>query len=408
MTVSRRQALLGMGLLSLAEPRISALASPTRSRTLPVKDEFRVPGIFLNAAYVHPVSSVVAQSLKDYAQRRFANPDHDWPFDNARDEAVAAFAGLVNASPTDVAVVPSTMVGENMLVAALRLGPRRGVVTDALHYAPSLALYGELRKHGVPVTVVAPRDGQVHLSDLRDAIRPDTRLLSLSLVSSSTGFAHDLKAVCDLAHAQGVLVYADIIQAAGAIPIDLAASGVDFCCCGGYKWLQGDFGAAFLYARRESQIHLTRPEVGWRQIDVFHSHVHPGDPPGDPGGEWEFKQGVSSLFEVASPSHPTLWCLKRSIDYLMGLGVDAMTAHRTPMLERLQQEVPKLGFKRLTPNASPAPMAVFWKSGITERLAPRLAANGVYVSISRDRMRVAPSVFNDMRDIDTFLEAISE
>ena len=56
------------------------------------------------------------------------------------------------------------------------------------------------------------------------------------------GFQHDLKAVCELAHAHGAYVYADIVQSAGAMPIDVRASGVDFCACSSFKWLMADFG----------------------------------------------------------------------------------------------------------------------------------------------------------------------
>jgi selenocysteine lyase/cysteine desulfurase len=60
-------------------------------------------------------------------------------------------------------------------------------------------------------------------------------LVGVSLVSSDTGYTHDLKTVCEIAHRKGALVYADIIQAVGAIPVDVKATGVDFCCAGTYK-----------------------------------------------------------------------------------------------------------------------------------------------------------------------------
>jgi selenocysteine lyase/cysteine desulfurase len=185
--------------------------------------------------------------MRDYVEVRFAEPRRLWVTQEVENEAAALFAQLISAAPTDVAAVPSTMTGENLVCAALGIGPKAGVVTDAFHYFGSLAKYGELRKAGVPVAIVPPRGDRILPEDIAAAITPATRLVALSLVSSHTGFVHDLKQVCDLAHRRGVLVYADIIQAAGALPIDVRDSGVDFACCGGYKWLQGDFGVAFLY-----------------------------------------------------------------------------------------------------------------------------------------------------------------
>ena len=65
------------------------------------------------------------------------------------------------------------------------------------------------------------------------------------------GFQHDLKAVCDLAHAHGAYVYADIIQGVGASPLDVRATGLDFAASATYKWLMGDFGLGFLFVRED-------------------------------------------------------------------------------------------------------------------------------------------------------------
>ena len=59
---------------------------------------------------------------------------------------------------------------------------------------------------------------------MRRAVRPGTKLVALSLVSTINGFEHDLKAVCDIAHAAGAYVFADIIHAAGCVPLDLHAA----------------------------------------------------------------------------------------------------------------------------------------------------------------------------------------
>ena len=74
------------------------------------------------------------------------------------------------------------------------------------------------------------------------------------VVASYNGFQHDLKAVCDLAHANGAYVYADIVQSVGAVPLDVRAIGLDFAACSGFKWLMADFGLGFLYAREDCSI----------------------------------------------------------------------------------------------------------------------------------------------------------
>ena len=65
-------------------------------------------------------------------------------------------------------------------------------------------------------------------ADAQAAVNDKTKLVAISLVSTVNGFEHDLKRVCDLAHAHGAYVYADIVHAAGSTPTNLRAAGVDF------------------------------------------------------------------------------------------------------------------------------------------------------------------------------------
>jgi len=125
------------------------------------------------------------------------------------------------------------------------------VVTDALHFEGALVHLLELQKQGLDLRVVMPRGGRIEIKDLERVVDLKTKLVELSLVSMYNGFQHDLQAVCELAHANGAYVYADIIQAAGAVPIDVRAAGVDFAAAATYKWLMGDFGLAFLYVRED-------------------------------------------------------------------------------------------------------------------------------------------------------------
>jgi len=72
-----------------------------------------------------------------------------------------------------------------------------------------------LARAGLDLRIVMPRDWRIQLADLERVVDRNTKLIELSHVAMFTGFQHDLKAVCDLAHANGALVYADIAQSRG-------------------------------------------------------------------------------------------------------------------------------------------------------------------------------------------------
>lgn len=375
--------------------------------TLPDKANFAFEGVYLDAAYTHPMSLVARSGYLEFLGHRVSDDRRIGPGNNDRDEAVALFAKLINADPAELAVVPSTMEGENRIAAALGLGQTAGVVTDALHYDASLVLYGELAKRGMPLKVVAPRGGGIDLADVEAAISKSTRLIAVSLVSATTGFQYDLKALCDLAHSKGALVYADIIQAAGAVPIDVKASGVDFCCCGSYKWLMGDFGTAFLYVRPDRLSKLRRVQVGWRQVRRQVTHVFPFDTPGSALGEWELGSNTASVFEVSTPAWGALACLTRSLTYIQSIGVEAIMRHRKPLLDRLRQELPKRGFSPLTPPDSSGPILVFSYKGAAARFGKALRDARIQISVYENRIRISPSVYNDLDDIEKLLRVLS-
>ena len=109
--------------------------------------------------------------------------------------------------------------------------PRLRIATREPHFDGSILNLQLLqRERGLDLRIVMPRDNgsRIDLRDMEKVIDRKTRLVEVSLVAMYNGFQHDLKAVCDLAHANGAYVYADIIQAAGASPIDVKATGVDF------------------------------------------------------------------------------------------------------------------------------------------------------------------------------------
>jgi selenocysteine lyase/cysteine desulfurase len=407
MASSRRDLVKGLAALPLYASAAEALplAADSAPITLPDKKSFAFSGTFLNGAYAHPLGIQGYQGAEAFLGTRMRDPAIPGPRSNPRNDAVKAFAGLVNADPSEIAVVPSTMAGENLICAALGLGREAGVVTDGFHYDASLAMYGEMKRHGVPVSVVAPRDNRIDLHELDAQIQKNTRLVAVSLVASPNGYEHDLKALCAIAHAKGALVYADIVQAAGAIPIDVKQSGVDFTSCGTYKWLMGEFGVAFLYVRPDRLERLQQVEIGWRSIKDEVRHVLPFDPPGPAIGDWKMGTDTASRFEVGTPAWGALGAAVSSIGYIRGIGVETIQRYRQPMIDRLQAEMPKLGFTQITPK-SRGPIVAYAYRGAGAKFGPVLKKAQITVTLYDHVIRIAPSVYNDMEDIERLLSAL--
>ena len=396
MTVSRR------GLIAAAAGLNLAAKAPAG----PQDADFRFNGIYLDAAFTHPLGGFARRAAVEYADARFADPQAVSPWRNARRAAAERFARLVNATPEDIAVVPSTLEGENLVNAALQVGPEAGVVTDALHYDGSLLLYGELARRGVPVAVARPVGGRIDLAQMRDLIGPKTRLVAVSLVSSSTGFQHDLAELCAIAHERGALVYADLMQAAGAMPIDVKAAGVDFAACGTYKWLMGDFGTAFLYVRPDRLDRLKRVQIGWRQALRHVSHVLPYEPPGPVLDDFSLRGGAAGLFEVSTPAWGALAVAVAALDHVLAVTPEALARRRRPLMDQLREGLTGGGFTPLTPPGGDGPILAFAAPDAEARFGQALAARSLRISLYPQRLRVSPSVYNTPADIEALLRTL--
>ena len=405
MPISRREWLSGAGGVALGSP--FAPAPPAD-----VRDDFPIAKsrVYLNNASIHPLSLASLEAAQEYLRARThgagptTSPDPPVPTREAKE----GFAALIGAKPSEIAFVPSTTVGEHLVVAGLGIPLEKGnVVTDGLHFEGSLYQYRSLAAQGLDVRMVLPRQGRIALEDLDARIDRNTKLVALSFVSYLNGFVHDLKAVCDLAHARGAYVYADIIQGAGSTPLDVRASGLDFCACSSYKWLMGDLGLGFLYVREDLLDRVVRrTQFGFRQLKRFAYHFPPYGPPGAEPVTFEREETVAGHFEVGTWDSSAIVAVNQSLAFIRRLGVAQIQAHNQALTRRLQKELPLLGYESLTPQDAGSSIASFAVKDETATSA-RLAAAKVDVRLFARTMRVSPSIYNTQGDIDQLLNALS-
>ena len=102
------------------------------------------------------------------------------------------------------------------------------------------------------------------VDELPGAIGADTAVVMLTHVNYRTGYQHDMAALSAHAHAQGALIVWDLAHSAGAVPVDLNASGADLAVGCTYKYLNGGPGApAFIWIPQRHQAAFTQPLSGW-------------------------------------------------------------------------------------------------------------------------------------------------
>ncbi len=396
MTISRRQALGAAIAVPLAAQ--AAQAGRASKPSLPDRSSFApTPIAYLDSASTHPISLGARAAMDAYVAARTLNPAAAARKPVDRAATIAKFARLVNADPDELCWVQSTTMGEQAVLRALGFPHKGGrIVTDTLHFYAGFPMYQELAKQGVDVAWVQARDGRIDMEDMAKAITPGTTLVSLSLVSTYNGFQHDLKAVCDLAHAAGALVYADIIHAAGAVPVDLLG---------------------FLYARRGVLDALPLADFGYYGfaapgappgigLSPPQTHVYPMDAPGNEPVSYAIRPGALGHFGTGTYAQAVVAAIDHGLDHIAALTVPAIQAHAQSLIGPLRDGLRAKGYRLITPPGATTPLLTALLPDAKTRLADPLAKAQVRISLHDHHFRIAPSIFNDMTDVDRLLAAL--
>lgn len=406
MTLDRRAFLAGAGALAVSARSSFAAAQPPMrpGSVFPASVRADFPSVsletYMNAAAMHPLGTFAARAIERGVAYRLRGPGEgraDFGADRQQD-LKRRYGQMINATADEIAFTANTSDGENIVVMGMDL-PRRGgnVVIDELHFTTSLYMYKEMEKKGVQLRIVKHRDWAIDLKDMDRAIDRNTRLVSLALVSNVNGFMHDAKSVSEIAHARGAYVFADIIQAVGAVPVDVKALGIDFASAGTYKWLMGERGIAFLYVRSDLQgTVLPTTRYGHRQVANFNRAELTWEPL--PGAAKYETGGIAVLLAA---------CVSEGIDYVNALGLDKIGKHARQLTDRLQKELPALGYKPLTPRETATPIVAFeLKNQAATAKALQAAKIAATVIGNENRLRLSVSVFNTHDDIDRVVQVL--
>jgi selenocysteine lyase/cysteine desulfurase len=361
--------------------------------------------IYLANCSQGPLSAPVRSALQSFVDGWEALPMHWDGWLEEVEAARAGFAALIGATPDEVAIGTSMSQLVSSVVSALvryRQAPRRRIISSTAEFPGVAHAWLGARAQGwivdqLPADAVAP----LETMDVVAAVDDRTAVISVPSVSYANGAMLELEPIVEIARDRGALVFVDAYQAAGSIPIDVKALGVDMLASGALKYLMGTAGIAFMYVNPDLRDRLLPTVTGWfGRVDPSAFDPTTLDYP-----------ETASRFDLGTPPIVNAYAARAGIDLVRQAGPDRIRRHVIELSSSVFDLAPELGLRILGPSSAEGKGATTaFDAGSAEeaeRVEAALRERGVVGSARGRAVRLAPHGFTRPEELEHAMRELS-
>jgi len=237
-----------MAIIPLSEQEVQQLRAETKGTAERIH--------FNNAGSSLP-PDVVLDAVVNYLteEATYGGYETEYKYNEELNNTYALIARLINADVNEVAIVENASTAWWLAFNGIDFKAGDEIITSEMEYVTNLISFTYAQKtYGVEIKVI-PNDehGNFSLPELEAAISPQTKLIAITHIASSTGGMMPVVEIGKIARKHGVLYLVDACQSAGQVPVDVREVDCDMLSVTGRKYLRAPRGTGFLYVRKAVQ-----------------------------------------------------------------------------------------------------------------------------------------------------------
>ena len=212
-----------------------------------------MPRTYMDANATTPLLPEVMEAMRPYWIEHFGNASSihldGQQARTAVDRARETMAEFFNCHAAEVVFNSGGTEGDNTAIFGL-LRPGDHFITTSIEHSAILQAASRMAQRGVETTFVAPRpSGLIDPAEIRRAIRPETRLISVMLANNETGVLQPVEEIAEIARATGAFFHIDAVQGAGKVKLDVRRFGCHLLSISAHK-MHGPKGVGANFVRR--------------------------------------------------------------------------------------------------------------------------------------------------------------
>lgn len=360
--------------------------------------------VYLNSAAVAPPPLSAVQAIKNQledVQLHGSTNFREWVA--VKEDCRKLFAALINAkSPENIAFLRNTSDALSSVANGLDWKKGENIVSFANEFPSNIYPWRNMRDtFGVELRLCPERKGGFSTDEFISLIDEKTKIVAVSGVQYASGFRADLSEIGKAAREKSdALFVVDTIQMLGNVPLDVDSEQIDVIAGACHKWLCTPEGIGYIYLNDNALRKIKKTLVGWISVSSpqdFGNHEQP------------FAEGARA-WETGTSTASHFFGLRENLRLFLDLGMENVRKHLLDLSDFLCAELEKKEhYEIISPRGKREKSAIVClqhRDLSAEQIFEKLAAENIVVSPRGERLRVAPHIFNNRRDIERFLDAL--